>query len=339
MPRIISNIHENNSRHSGYHTNLLSNSHQVLERIATNTESSGSNGSATAANQTTTHTKLQSIDDRIHSFSGHTNNTTAMGDGSDQLRTVNLGYDRTNGKVRSILVDSAGKQVVDNPTFDSLIGATNNTITGIGEGSDQLRVLPLGYDRSNGKAVSFLVDDAGHLQIDVISAPTTNITGTVTANLSATDNAVLDAIATDGDNIQSLLTALDTVQDNALLKLSSLVSSTEKTVQSYTLSNGGSIAGSGGNLTSSSIELKQYKSLTTVITTNGSLFDFMFSFEGSFDNSSFFTIPMSITSSNNYDDGSFKKFIIIKDFDVKFIKLKITNNGASTSVFSADLCY
>ena len=32
------------------------------------------------------------------------------------------------------------------------------------------------------------------------------VSGTVTANLSATDNAVLDAIATDGDNIQTLLT-------------------------------------------------------------------------------------------------------------------------------------
>ena len=40
-----------------------------------------------------------------------------MGDGSDQLRSVGLGYDRNNQKVRSILVDSGGKQVVDNPTF------------------------------------------------------------------------------------------------------------------------------------------------------------------------------------------------------------------------------
>lgn len=35
------------------------------------------------------------------------------------------------------------------------------------------------------------------------------VSGTVTANLSATDNAVLDAIATDGDNIQTKLDTLD----------------------------------------------------------------------------------------------------------------------------------
>ena len=58
MPRVISNPHANNSRHSGYHTSLLNDSHAVLEKIATNTESSGSS-SATAGNQTITNTKLQ----------------------------------------------------------------------------------------------------------------------------------------------------------------------------------------------------------------------------------------------------------------------------------------
>ena len=42
--------------------------------------------------------------------------------------------------------------------------------------------------------------------------------GAVTASLSATDNAVLDAIATDGDNIQTLLTTMDGVLDNILTK-------------------------------------------------------------------------------------------------------------------------
>lgn len=51
-----------------------------------------------------------------------------------------------------------------------------------------------GTDRTN-----ILVDTSGHLQIDVLTMPTTTVTGTVTANLSATDNAVLDTIETNTD--------------------------------------------------------------------------------------------------------------------------------------------
>lgn len=47
-----------------------------------------------------------------------------------------------------------------------------------------------GTDRTN-----VLVDTSGHLQVDVLTAPTTTVQGTVTANLGATDNAVLDDIA------------------------------------------------------------------------------------------------------------------------------------------------
>ena len=50
------------------------------------------------------------VDDRLHGSIGHANNTASMGDGSDKLLTLGLGYDRTNQKVRSILVDSGGKQ-------------------------------------------------------------------------------------------------------------------------------------------------------------------------------------------------------------------------------------
>jgi len=85
------------------------------------------------------------------------------------------------------------------------------------------------------------------MQVDVISMPSTTVSGTVTANLSATDNAVLDAIATDlaalevlqtstnskidtfdavldaslvkQTNIETLITTLDGVQDNVLTKI------------------------------------------------------------------------------------------------------------------------
>ena len=48
--------------------------------------------------QGTTNTKLTSIDSRLDECIGHTNNTTEIGDGSNQLRSLMLGYDRSNKK-------------------------------------------------------------------------------------------------------------------------------------------------------------------------------------------------------------------------------------------------
>ena len=47
------------------------------------------------------------------------------------------------------------------------------------------------------------------LQVDVVSAPTTTVTGTVTANLSATDNAVLDDIAQKLGDVETAVQLLD----------------------------------------------------------------------------------------------------------------------------------
>ncbi len=44
------------------------------------------------------------------------------------------------------------------------------------------------------------------MQVDVVSMPTTTVTGTVTANLSATDNAVLDVIAGDTTSLDGKVT-------------------------------------------------------------------------------------------------------------------------------------
>ena len=205
--------------------------------------------------QTAANVQLTSIDDRLEECIGHTNNTTAIGDGSNQLRSVMLGYDRTNGKVRSLLVDSGGKlecsvsdlevtmqnvnlntdtleakiQSIDT-RLEDCIGHTNNT-TAIGDGSNQLRTVGLGYDRTNGKAVSFLVDAAGHQQVDIVSsalgagAATEAKQDVIEASLTSmegkmdsanTDLAALEVLQT---STNSLLTTLDGVQDNALTKL------------------------------------------------------------------------------------------------------------------------
>jgi len=80
-------------------------------------------------------TELQSVDNRLDQCIGHTNNTTAVGEGSNQLRVVPLGYDRANGKARSLLVDANGKLEVNNSDIElntdgleTLIGATNTTL-------------------------------------------------------------------------------------------------------------------------------------------------------------------------------------------------------------------
>jgi hypothetical protein len=65
--------------------------------------------------------KTTSIDDQLENCIGDINNMTAIGDGSSQLRTVSLGYDRINGKGRALLVDSDGKLEINNSDNESLL--------------------------------------------------------------------------------------------------------------------------------------------------------------------------------------------------------------------------
>ena len=58
--------------------------------------------------QGTNNTTTASIDTRMDSIIGATNNTASIGDGQSQLKAMCLGYDRSGGKARSILVDSGG---------------------------------------------------------------------------------------------------------------------------------------------------------------------------------------------------------------------------------------
>ena len=57
-------------------------------------------------------------------YSGAVNNTTALGDGSTQLRTVNLMYDNVNGKARSQKCDGSGIP------YSRLVANSNHTATG-----------------------------------------------------------------------------------------------------------------------------------------------------------------------------------------------------------------
>ena len=119
-------------------------------------------------------------DDLINATNRAINNTGAIGDGSVNASSVCLGYDRSNGQGRAILVDSGGKVEVNasmntghglatEAKQDDLINATNRAInnTGaIGDGSTNATSVCLGYDRTNGKGVSILVDSAGVVQVN-----------------------------------------------------------------------------------------------------------------------------------------------------------------------------
>ena len=183
MPRILHQKGSTTANHSVYQTQAAADSNGLLATM--NDHHLTAHG-----HQTTQHTKTDSINTKLDTFSGHTNNTTAIGDGSTQLRNVPLGYDRTNGKAVSFLVDSAGHQQLDivsggdiTSKLDSFAGAGNNNV---GEGSSKLQIYNYGRDVS-----------AGNFKPMVVNSSAEQIVA-----LSATDNAVLDTIATNTANIK-----------------------------------------------------------------------------------------------------------------------------------------
>ena len=90
-------------------------SHKIslLEDIKTNTNSINLNVDTLEVNTDTLETKIAETNTKLDTFSGESNNTTGIGDGSTQLRVVPLGYNQSAGQVRSLLVDSQGHLQTD----------------------------------------------------------------------------------------------------------------------------------------------------------------------------------------------------------------------------------
>ena len=131
MPRISHNHSGVAANHSVYQTSALVDSNTILEKIATNTENMNVNVDTLEVSvdalellQATNNASTSSIDTRLDNSIGAVNNSDNLGDGSSQLRTISLGYDRTGGKARSILVDSGGITQV----HDSVVEATSELI-------------------------------------------------------------------------------------------------------------------------------------------------------------------------------------------------------------------
>ena len=165
---------------------------------------------------------------------------------STSLQRVNLAlHDSGNSTTRTakcnaageLLVNAAGTvtanlSAVDNAVLDDIaskagsiktsVELIDNAISGSEMQVDVVAALPVGANKigavamraneaadGSGTERHLLCDSAGHLQVDVISAPTTAVTGTVTANLSATDNAVLDDIASKAGSIKTSVELID----------------------------------------------------------------------------------------------------------------------------------
>jgi len=174
LPNQSSKLSHRNQRltdnHSLYHTNLLGDHTQLLQDIKDNTGNLNLNVDSLEVNTDGLESLITATNAKLDIFSGHTNNTITIGDGSTQLRTVPLGYDRTNGKAVSFLVDAAGHQQVDavdvTAKIDSLAGAGNNLL---GEGASKLQIFNYGRDVSAGNYKPMVVNSSAE-QIVALSS-------------------------------------------------------------------------------------------------------------------------------------------------------------------------
>lgn len=209
-----------------------------LDSIVTNTANIKVNAESVNLNTDTLESKL----DSLVNYGGAGNNNS-IGDGSVRLQTYCYGHDATNGKMKTLKLTSAGLLQVQSTVAAALPAGDNNIgnvdiasalpagsnaigklaansgvdigdvdVTSISAGSNRIGMVALKANENvagSGAERHLLCDSAGHLQIDVVSAPTTAVTGTVTANLSATDNTVLGNTLTKITNNEALLNSID----------------------------------------------------------------------------------------------------------------------------------
>ena len=218
-----------------------------LDTIITNTASSSSTGLATETTLAAAEVHLGNIE----------NGQTQNGDGTGNKPGVMLDAINTNiislnskmvvGQTTSGMATAANQQVVD-LTLQGIDGILGNIETD----AAALEVLQTATNtkldtlETTANAIQTAVEiidnciSGSEAQVDVVTLPAlptgSNTIGTV--NLSATDNAVLDAIATDGDNIQTKLDTL--ITSNAAIKtaveiIDNVVSGSEAQVDVVTL--------------------------------------------------------------------------------------------------------
>ncbi len=143
------------------------------------------------------------------------------------LGTIGADTGNISTKIDTIAGAVSGSEVqVDVLTMPTTtVQASNLDIRDIDKASDDITVYANTAKDGSGTAYVPVVDSDGHLQIDVLSMPAGGsgltdaelratpvpVSGTVTANLSATDNAVLDDIAADTESIKTAVEIIDDI--------------------------------------------------------------------------------------------------------------------------------
>jgi hypothetical protein len=219
----------------------------ILQKIETNTRNVNLNVDSLEVNTDQLETIMTSVDNRLDQSIGHTNNTTGIGDGSNQLRVLPLGYDRTAGQARSFLVDSAGHQQVDlvsggdiTSKLDTFAGAGNNNV---GEGSSKLQIFNYGRDVSAGNFKPMVVNanaeqlmaisqtTAGANHVEVLGNTATDGSGTAKHLLTDSDGHLQVDVLTGGggDASETTLAAAEVHLGNIETKLGTIETDIEAT--------------------------------------------------------------------------------------------------------------
>jgi hypothetical protein len=276
------------------------------------------------------------------------------------------------GATDNAVLDDIAQKLGDVETAVQLI---DNAISGSEMQVDVVAALPAGDN------------NIGNVDIASALPAGTNNIGVVTANLSATDNAVLDAIETTNNACQVLLGTIDSdtdaiktsVQliDDVVKAEDAAHSSGDKGIMALAVhQTSGALLGANGDYTPLSVNVNQHLRSATELQTfaftlpssgsiaNGATAEtdvvqfhhkvesatffvgantaspgqFSFLLKGSLDGSAYFNISSSLYSSSSFNDNDKQNYFTLTGFNIKHVKLLISNSSGSTDTFKVFVC-
>jgi hypothetical protein len=189
--------HRLTTSHQGQSLRSIQEQTNILKDIKQNTSETTINAGDIELHVDGLETLIQATNDKLDSFSGHSNNTTAIGDGSTQLRVLPLGYNQSAGQVRSLLCDSVGHQQID--VVSSALPSGGATSAN--------------QSTSNGHLATVAGAVSGtEMQVDVLTMPTVAVTLSGGATEAKQDDGIthLATIAGDTTSIDGKITACNT---------------------------------------------------------------------------------------------------------------------------------
>ena len=313
---------------------------------------------------------LTSIEGKIDTLDSVLDNVlTKQSDGLQQVKIKGVFNSSlptvSDGNFEFLQCDTNGRIEVRTHSDDVGVATVVNTadsaaipITGV-----------LVHDDDNNAIRSLKCDSSGRLRVvQEGSLPAgSNTIGTVTANLSATDNAVLDDIAQKAGDIETSVQLIDDVVktedaahssgDKGIMALA-VRQSTQADFGAdgdyvplsinddgqlrVTTANGSGMTlttvdsslaiGSSATDTSAAVEIKSSGNINILVQSGVLGSSFALALEASMDGSTFHAFNSSYLTQNN-SGNSIQAFIDPSAFRPKFIKLKVTNNDVGSQNF------